>query len=181
PQTAPAPSPAPAPGAEEAPPPTIMSAPEPQTIAPTVEKEVTAAPPPAPSEPNAPEVPQRRPRFDVAVIQALDKVTAHTLRFEAHVGQPVRYKTLIFTVRACEKTAPDEPISDSIAYIEILSQPKTEPGHPVLPAKRAFQGWMYASSPSLDPLEHPLYDAWLITCRNDAPAPAPAAPAAPAR
>lgn len=194
-QTAPAPPTPPAPVAEEAPP-TIVATPQPQVVAPITEKEVAPAPPPqSAAQPKAPEPPQRRPRYDIAILQALDKVTAETLRFEAHVGQPVRYKTLIFTVRACEKTAPDEPIEDSIAYVEILSQPRTDPGHPVLPAKQAFKGWMYASSPSLNPLEHPLYDAWLITCRTDAPAPAPtpapaaspaskppaAAPSAPAR
>jgi len=46
----------------------------------------------------------------------------------------------------------------------------------VLPPKQAFKGWMYASSPGLNPLEHPVYDAWLIACRTAAPpaiAPAP--------
>jgi hypothetical protein len=167
-----------APGAAhaESPPAAIIAPPPPIVVPPITEKEVAPAPPP-PTQAKAPEQPQRRPRYDVAVLQALDKVTAETLRFEAKVGQPVRYKTLIFTVRACEHTAPDEPVEDSIAYIEVLSQPRAEPGHPVLPAKQAFKGWMYASSPSLDPLEHPVYDAWLISCRAAAPvsagAPAP--------
>jgi hypothetical protein len=162
---------------EEAPPANVV-APKPVAVPPISEKEV--APAPAEAEPaKAPEQPQRRPRYDIAVLQALDKVTAETLRFEAKVGQPVRYKTLIFTVRACEHTAPDEPVDDSIAYVEVLSQPKAEPGRPVLPARQAFKGWMYASSPSLNPLEHPVYDAWLISCR--AAAPVSAAPPAPAR
>ncbi|HEX3701665.1 MAG TPA: DUF2155 domain-containing protein [Phenylobacterium sp.] len=178
-QAAPSAPVAPAPRAapEEAPP-TIVTTPQPVATPPISEKEV--APVPSTPEPApAPEGPQRRPRYDIAVLQALDKVTAETLRFEAQVGRPVRYKTLIFTVRACEHTAPDEPIDDSIAYVEVLSQPKAEPGHPVLPPKQAFKGWMFASSPSLDPLEHPVYDAWLISCR--AATPAPAAPPAPAR
>jgi hypothetical protein len=181
-QTAPGAPGAPAPAAEEAPP-VVVPTPQPIVVPPITEKEVGPAPAPQPAaQPKATETPQRRPRYDVAVLQALDKVTAKTLRFEARVGQPVRYKTLIFTVRACERTAPDEPLEDSIAYLEILSQPRSEPGRPALPAKEAFKGWMYASSPSLNPLEHPLYDAWLITCRTDAPpaAPSAAAPAPPA-
>jgi hypothetical protein len=159
--------------AAEAPPPTIVTPPPPAPVAPITEKEVAPAPPTPAETAKAPEQPQRRPRYDIAVLQALDKVTAETLRFEAKVGQPVRYKTLIFTVRACEHTAPDEPIEDSIAYVEVLSQPKADPGRPVLPARQAFKGWMYASSPSLNPLEHPVYDAWLISCRAAAPATAP--------
>ena len=169
---------APAPAAEEAPPVTVPT-PQPMVVPPISEKEVAPFPAEQPqtAQTKVPEQPQRRPRYDVAVLQALDKVTAETLRFEAPVGQPIRYKTLVFTVRACEHTAPDEPVEDSIAYVEILSQPRAEPGRPVLPAKQSFKGWMYASSPSLNPLEHPVYAAWLISCRAAAPvAGAPAAP-----
>ncbi|THD75260.1 MAG: DUF2155 domain-containing protein [Phenylobacterium sp.] len=169
------------PAASEEAPPANVGTPQPAVVPPISEKEVTPAPP-TPAEAaqaKAPETPQRRPRYDIAVIQALDKVTAETLRFEAQVGRPVRYKTLIFTVRACEHTAPDEPTEDSIAYVEVLSQPRAELGHPVLPPRQAFKGWMYASSPGLNPLEHPVYDAWLIACRTATP-PSAAAPA-PAR
>ncbi|RAK56357.1 DUF2155 domain-containing protein [Phenylobacterium soli] len=175
-QTAPT---APAPVSEEAPPANVPT-PQPAVVPPITDKDVAPAPEveQKAAAPKAPAGPQRRPRYDVAVLQVLDKVTAETLRFEAAVGKPVRYKTLIFTVKACEHTAADEPVEDSIAYLEILSQPRAEPGRPVLPAKQAFKGWMYASSPSLDPLEHPVYDAWLITCRTAAPvASAPPAPA----
>lgn len=169
---------APAPAAEEAPP-VNVTAPPPLAVPPIEQNEVTPAPPEnatAPPEVKPPETPQRRARYDVAVLQALDKVTAESLRFEAPIGRPIRYKTLIFTVRACERSAPEEPIEDSIAYIEVQSQPRPEPGRPALPPRQAFKGWMYASSPGLHPLEHPVYDAWLITCRAAAPAPAPAPP-----
>jgi len=153
---------------EQAPPPTATPVPTPT---PALAATNTTEPAPAakPVAPAKPPEPARRPRFDVAVLQVLDKVTAQTLRFEAAVGKPVRYKSLIFTVRACERSAPDEPGDDSIAYVEIMSQPRAEPGRPVLAAKQAFRGWMFASSPSLDPLEHGLYDAWLINCRAAAP------------
>lgn len=164
-------APAPAP---ETPPPATVTAPPPAVVPPISEKDVAPAPPEKTEEAASAAAkpggePQRRPRYDVAVLQALDKVTAETLRFEAPVGKPIRYKTLVFTVRACEKTAPDEVLEDSIAYIEILSQPKAEPGHPVLPARQSFKGWMYASSPSLNPLEHPVYAAWVVSCRAAAP------------
>ncbi|WP_374577930.1 DUF2155 domain-containing protein [Phenylobacterium sp.] len=162
----------PPPPAQEAPPP-VQVTPPPPVVAPPIEaEEVAPAPPPKaqvaakPSEATA-----KRARYDVAVIQALDKVSAASMRFEAAVGRPVRYKNLVFTVKACERSAADEALEDSIAYVTVESQPRAAPGKPTPPPKQAFRGWMYASSPSLNPLEHPIYDAWLITCRAAAPSP----------
>lgn len=173
PTSAPAPEATPKAGPVEEAPPATVTPPEPAAVAPITEKEVAPAPPP-PSQPKPAGVPVRRTRYDVAVIEALDKVTAESLRFEAAVGQPVRYKSLIFTVKACERSAPDEAIEDSVAYVTIDSQPRPSPGKPPLAPRQAFKGWMYASSPGLHPLEHPVYDAWLITCRAAAPPSAPA-------
>lgn len=136
--------------------------------------DIVAPPPPpekarAPEPPPEPKPPIKRARYDVAVIQALDKVSAETIRFEAPVGQPIRYKTLVFTVRACELTAPDERAPDAMAYMTIDSQPRPAAGRPTPPPRQAFRGWMYAAAPGLNPLEHPVYDAWLITCRAAAP------------
>jgi hypothetical protein len=166
----PVPGPAPgAPIAEEAPP-ISVAPPAPILVPPITAREVTPAPETKEqAAEKAPEVPVRRARYDVAVIQAIDKVTAETLRFEAAVGRPVRYKSLVFTVRACERSAPDEPVNDSVVYMTVQSQPKPAPGKPTPPPRQAFRGWMYASSPGLHPLEHPVYDAWLITCRAAGP------------
>lgn len=158
-----------APASEEAPPVNVPT-PAPIAVPPISEKEVAAAPPATEAKPAAP---VRRARYDVAVIEALDKVTAESLRFEAAVGRPVRYKSLVFTVKACERSTPDEAIDDSIAYLTVDSQPRPAPGKPALAPRQTFKGWMYASSPGLHPLEHPVYDAWLITCRAAAPPSAP--------
>jgi hypothetical protein len=131
--------------------------------------EIESAAPPAKSAAAKPAEPLKRPRYAVAVLQALDKVTAETVRFEAPVNQPVRYKTLIFTVHACETTAADEPAQDAIAHVEIDNQPKAPAGAEQPPARQVFKGWMFASSPGLDLLEHPIYDAWLIACKTPAP------------
>jgi len=171
----PAPAPTEAAPKEPAPPVNVLP-PAAETTPPISEKEVPA-PPPAPTEAKPPAVPVRRARYDVAVIEALDKVTAESLRFEAAVGRPVRYKSLVFTVKACERSAPEEAVEDSIAYVTVDSQPRPEPGKPPLAPRQAFKGWMYASSPGLHPLEHPVYDAWLITCRAAAPVSAPPPPA----
>lgn len=155
--------------AEEAPP-VVVPVPAPVATPPVQASEVApAAPPKAQVVEKPAESTIKRARYDVAILQALDKVTAETVRFEAAVGQPVRYKTLVFTVKACEQAAADEPQEDAIAYMTVDSQPRAAPGKPTPPARQAFKGWMYASSPGLNPLQHPVYDAWLITCRAAAP------------
>ena len=124
---------------------------------------------PATAPPAKPAEPIKRARSSVAIMQALDKVTTETMRFEAPVGQPIRYKTLVFTVRACETSAPDEDAPDSMAYVTVDTQPKALPGRVAPPGRQIYKGWMYASAPGLNPLEHPVYDAWLIACKTSAP------------
>jgi len=134
----------------------------------------TSAAKPAATTPAKPAEPVKRPRYSVAIVQALDKVTTETMRFEAPVGQPIRYKTLVFTVRACETTTPDEDAPDQVAYLTVDTQPKALPGRVAPPGRQIYKGWMYANSPGLNPLQHPVYDAWLIACKTSVPAaPAP--------
>lgn len=107
-----------------------------------------------------------RRRLPVALVQAIDKTTAETMQFEVEVGgRPVRFsKNLIFKVRACEVTGANEVTEDAIAYLEIGVQPRS--AQPSNEARQVFKGWMFASSPSLNGLEHPLYDAWVVGCKN---------------
>ncbi|GLS01625.1 hypothetical protein GCM10007859_16400 [Brevundimonas denitrificans] len=112
-----------------------------------------------------PAAPARRQRRRVAIVEAIDKITAESMRFEVEVGgRPVRFqRTLIFTARACEVSAPDEQVSDAVAYLEVSLQPRgviqvSEP-------RQIFRGWMFASSPAISGLQHPIYDAWIVGCR----------------
>lgn len=118
----------------------------------------------APTEPDGP--PGRRQRRRFAIVQAVDKVTAETMRFEVEVnGRPVAFnKTLIFRARACEVSAPDERARDAIAYMEISAQPRG--GAPAQDVRQLFRGWMFASSPGVSGLQHPVYDAWIVGCRG---------------
>lgn len=173
PEAAPAPA---GPAAEEAPPATVAP-PAPIAAAPVDAKDVAPAAPPKEQVVEKPvEAPIRRDRYDIAVLQALDKVTAETLRFEARVNTPVRWKGLVFTVRACERSASDEPIEDAIVHLTIDAQPRPQPGRPTPAPKQAFKGWMFAASPGLNPVQHATYDAWAISCRASAPLVAAAAP-----
>ena len=129
-----------------------------------------------PTTTTKPAEPAKRARYSVAILQALDKVTTETMRFEVPIGQPIRYKTLIFTVRACETAAADEVAPESAAYVVVDTQPKAQAGRAAPPGRQIYKGWMYASSPGLNPLQHPVYDAWLIACKQSIPVAAPAKP-----
>ena len=165
-QAPPAAEPAQQPGAETPPAAAQPAAPPPVVLlppgAPLSAPEAPAASDAAPLKPvEAP----KRPRRVAAIIQALDKTTAETIRFEAPINQPVRYKDLVFVVHVCEDSAPDQGQRGAAAHMEIQSQPKPVPGRVTPPTRQLFKGWMFASAPGLHPFEHPVYDAWLLGCR----------------
>jgi hypothetical protein len=94
-----------------------------------------------------------------AMLQGLDKVTARISTFPVSTDEEVRFGTLSIRVRACHKTPPTEP-PESTAFLEITDiRPGDEP-------VQLFSGWMFASSPALSALEHPVYDVWVVDCMN---------------
>lgn len=99
---------------------------------------------------------------ETAILQGLDKITARISTFEAPVNQPAQFGSLEITVRRCHKTPPEEP-PESAAFMEIVDN------RPDSPSVVLFSGWMFASSPALSALEHPVYDVWVIDCKADPP------------
>jgi hypothetical protein len=95
----------------------------------------------------------------VALLQGLDKITARISTFEAPLGEAVRFGTFEIVARACEKRPPEEP-PESAAFLEITDL-RTDSD-----AVALFTGWMFASSPALSAVEHPVYDVWVIDCRK---------------
>jgi hypothetical protein len=95
---------------------------------------------------------------DIAVLQGLDKITARVSTFEAPIGQPARFGTLAIVARTCQKKPPEEP-PESAAFVEVTDM---KPGEA---AVTLFRGWMFASSPAVSALEHPVYDVWIVDCR----------------
>ena len=191
PQQAQTPQAAPQAPAAPAPRPAASASPELRPSQPSQSAPVAAAPAPSPAAPPVtdaqdkpagpaapvkPPEPAKRQRYAIAIMQALDKVTTETMRFEVPVGQPIRYKTLVFTVRACETAASDEVAPETTAYVIVDTQPKAQAGRPAPAGRQIYKGWMYASSPGLNPLEHPVYDAWLIACKQSIPVAPPAKP-----
>lgn len=93
----------------------------------------------------------------VALLQGLDKVTAQISTIHAPVGETVHFGTLAITVHRCVKHPPEET-PESAALMEIDEVREGEA------AKVLFKGWMFASSPALNALEHPVYDIWVKDC-----------------
>ena len=109
--------------------------------------------------------PPRPERSAVAVIRVLDKVTAETLRFAAPVGRKVRYRGLVFEVKACEAWGDGSADPRPSAYLMIYS----DLGGGDNQSKQIFKGWMFAQAPSVHAIQHPVYDAWLESCIASAP------------
>jgi hypothetical protein len=95
----------------------------------------------------------------IAVLQGLDKVTARISTFDVPVGESIQFGTLKIVVRHCRKRPPEEP-PETFVFVEIDEIKRGE-----APA-RLFGGWMFASSPALSALEHPVYDVWVVDCKS---------------
>jgi hypothetical protein len=107
-------------------------------------------------------------RFEnqVAVFAALDKVTARISRLEVPLNQTQEFGSLKVTPRVCYSRPPDEPPKTS-TFVEVEET--------MLDGKnnRIFSGWMFAESPGLNAIEHPIFDVWLTGCEQPTkPAPA---------
>ncbi|MBV1887243.1 MAG: DUF2155 domain-containing protein [Parvibaculaceae bacterium] len=110
---------------------------------------------------------------DTAVFNALDKITARITILEIPIGSSARFGTLDIRPQSCDKRPPEET-PETTAFVEVFDVPrvvaaKGEDGQaPVAEPKRIFSGWMFASSPGLNAVEHPVYDAWVIDCKISA-------------
>ena len=109
----------------------------------------------------------------VAVLGILNKRNGIEKDIALHPGQSARWKDIIVRLRACEATAPWEEEKLTGAFVQVdVQRPDKKWG-------RVFSGWLYKESPSLNVVEHPVYDVWPKSCEMTYPA-GPAAPAAPA-
>jgi hypothetical protein len=133
-----------------------------------------AVPIPAPVLPNPPPADQGSSALppgtmideSAAILQALDKVTARVRKLPVKVGQTAAFGTLSVEVDACRKAPPEDP-PESAAFLTITDRRGETP-------QLVFKGWMFASSPALSAMDHPVYDIWVIDCAGETAAPAPA-------
>jgi len=116
----------------------------------------------------------RADRIDngVAVFSALDKVTARTSKFEVPLNSTVQFGALKVTPRVCYSRPPEEqPKTTSFVEVDEIQLDGQE--------KRIFTGWMFAESPGLNAVEHPVFDVWLTDCQKPKGSVAQHAPADP--
>ncbi len=119
-------------------------------------------------------------QYDKAILRALDKITGRSTDIEVAVGEPVVFGSLRVDMQVCFQTPPEEA-PESAAFLQIRSTQAVQvetmdeavseddvstvsDDNPKL-----FSGWMFASSPGLSALEHPVYDVWVIRCTQPSP------------
>jgi hypothetical protein len=99
-----------------------------------------------------------------AVFSGLDKITGRIISFDAAIGETVQFGALQVTARACYTRPPTEA-TNTDAFVDV--DEVTLKGE----IKRIFTGWMFAASPGLHAVEHPIYDVWLTDCSSPVPTP----------
>jgi hypothetical protein len=124
------------------------------------------------------EMPTQKIENSRAVFSGLDKITGRIISFDAAIGETVQFGALQVTARVCYTRPPTEA-TNTDAFVQV--DEVTLQGE----VKRIFSGWMFAASPGLHAVEHPIYDVWLSDCASPVkvaePAATPAPAAAPAR
>ena len=100
--------------------------------------------------------------MNIAVLRTIDKISARTRTFEVPVDKTVKFgNSLFIRLRACRKSSPlDQP--ESAAFLQIWEKKSTD-----YKSKWIFSGWMFASNPSQSAMDHPVYDVWVIDCKNE--------------
>ena len=95
----------------------------------------------------------------IAVFAALDKVTARISPLEIPVNESKKFGPLTITPRVCNtRPQTEQPLTSTFVEIEETQLDESE--------KRIFTGWMFAESPGLHGVEHPVFDVWLTSCKT---------------
>jgi hypothetical protein len=104
----------------------------------------------------------------VASFSGLDKITGRITSFDVYIDETVQFGALQITPRVCYTRPPTETQRTSV-FVEV-DQVSLKGG-----ATRIFTGWMFADSPALNAVDHPVYDIWLVDCKQQSDVPPPPA------
>ena len=95
----------------------------------------------------------------IAVFSGLDKITGRIVSFEVAIDETVQFGGLQMTPRICYTRPPTEsPNTTSFLEVDEVTLDNKY--------RRIFTGWMFAASPGLHGVEHPVYDIWLVDCKG---------------
>jgi len=104
------------------------------------------------------EITAERIHNPVAVFSGLDKITGRITSFDVKLGETYQFGALQVTPRSCISSPADEAArTDGFVEVNEMTLNKQ--------IKRIFTGWMFADSPGLNAVEHPIYDVWLKSCK----------------
>ncbi|WP_020178808.1 DUF2155 domain-containing protein [Methylopila sp. M107] len=95
----------------------------------------------------------------VAVFNGLDKITGRITEFDAPIDKVSVFGALKVTPHVCYTRPPTEA-PNTTSYVDVQETTLTNE------QRKLFSGWMFASSPGLTGVEHPIYDVWLIDCKG---------------
>lgn len=104
---------------------------------------------------------------DIAVIRFINKVSSKVEIFEIPVGSSKIVNNLILTIRACYGR-PENELQENSMFIEVneKSDSYVKKTNSFSKGKKIFSGWMFSSTTSLNPLQHPNYDLWVLECKD---------------
>jgi hypothetical protein len=102
----------------------------------------------------------------IAAFSGLDKITGRITNFDVYIDETVQFGALQLTPRACYTRPPTETQRTSV-FLEV-DQVSLKGG-----TLRVFTGWMFADSPALNAIDHPVYDIWLVDCKQKSETPPP--------
>lgn len=96
----------------------------------------------------------------VAVFSGLDKISGRTITFDVYIDETVRFGQLQITPRVCY-TRPATETPKTTAFVEVDEETLDRQ------IRRIFTGWIFADSPGLNAIEHPIFDIWLKDCKME--------------
>jgi hypothetical protein len=102
----------------------------------------------------------------VAVFSGIDKITGRITSFDVYINETVQFGALQVTPKVCYSRDDTEAQKiDSFVEVDEITLDRK--------IRRIFTGWMFADSPGLNAVEHPIYDVWLTGCKQDSDVPPP--------
>ena len=102
----------------------------------------------------------------VAVFSGIDKITGRIITFDVYIDETVQFGALQVTPKVCySRPSTEAPKTTSFIEVDEITLERK--------IRRIFTGWMFADSPGLNAVEHPIYDVWLVNCKMDSSVNAP--------
>ncbi|MEO6012925.1 MAG: DUF2155 domain-containing protein [Devosia sp.] len=102
----------------------------------------------------------------IVAFSGLDKITGRITNFDVYIDETVQFGALQITPRVCY-TRPATETQRTSVFLEV-DQVSLKGG-----SQRIFTGWMFADSPALNAIDHPVYDIWLVDCKSQSDTPPP--------